>query len=141
MTKDRDQTLQDLLDGAPRNGADLDAEARRELAAYKLVYQALGAEPPSYLPADFAQRVTAAAFARDAFGWTFWLLTGLLVLFGIAVSVVVLAIALPPDSVVRSLVRNLSLRGADLAPVLNASSVLVTFVAAFALDHWLSRED
>lgn len=141
MSHDRDQALQDLLDGRPRPGAELDEAARRELAAYKLVYQALGEEPASYLPADFAERVTRLAFARDDFGWGFWLLTGLLVLFGIGASAVTMAVLLPADSVVHALLGGLSLRGLDLAPALNASTVLVTFAVALGLDHLLSRGD
>jgi len=63
-----DEKLQALLDDrhgdrrdAGLRSATLDPATRRALGAYKAVYRALRAEPPSQLPGDFAARVAAAA--------------------------------------------------------------------------------
>lgn len=78
-----DQRLQALLDDrlgdtrdAGLRSATLDPETRRALGAYKAVYRALRAEPPSALPPDFAARVAAAAgyapAAREPLDWAPW---------------------------------------------------------------------
>jgi hypothetical protein len=136
MNDPRDKALQDLLD----HGGTPPAEpaAARNYAAYRQVYREA---PAPYLDAEFARRITALAYGvEDGWGWGFWLSTALLVLAGVGASALVLAVALPPDSMVRVVAANLASRGANLAPLVNGSSVFVTFAVAFALDRWFSRE-